>query len=219
MLAMQKIKINFIEKPFRQKSFYNMKTQSINKKIAKLFLKPPVTINLHIYKNRKDFLRAIKKPRGPSWLIGYISTNNISLVDTKDEKKFSQLLTHEITHVYINLINKNLPQWVKEGLAIYIAKQISHKKILETNWKNIIKNGDPFKGISWRRAAKYDGYNIAGLLILFFLERYGWNNMNKFLTSYKGKSEFLRNAVGYFGDDYNNLMRKFRRYYVKTGNT
>jgi hypothetical protein len=215
---MQKIEINFIGKPFRRESFYNTKMQSINKKIAKLFLKTPVIINLYLYKNQKSFFQAIKKPQGPNWLIGYVSKNNIFLVDTKDEKKFSELLIHEVTHIYINLINKDLPQWAKEGLAVYIAKQISHKKISETNWKNIIKNGSPFEQTDWRKAAKYDGYNIAGLLIMFFLKQYGWNNMNKFLTSYKRKTEFSRSAVDYFGDDYDNLMRKFRRYYVKTGN-
>jgi len=201
---MKKAKINLKFKgklSQEDKNFYKNSLNSTIKKLNKLFVNHPEIINLSIFDNRSDFLNAINKPKAPNWLIAYIPQNsksNIYIAHNKKSlgrKELKQIITHELTHLYTNLLNAKLPDWIKEGLSVYVAKQIYYPKISINDWKKINKNHEPFKKISWKMAVKYNGYHTAGLLIMFLVNQYGWKKFIKSLTTHKCNVSIFKTII------------------------
>jgi len=222
----QNTKVKFIvEQGIQQKNFYIRNTHSIIRKLSKLFPESPPFISIHVFRNRTSFLRAIHKKVAPDWLIAYVLPKNASSIyilsnkeklTTKQTANHRQILLHEITHIYTNILNPNLPDWLKEGISVYIAAQIFKPLISTADWKKIAREDVPFKHIPWGFATEHNGYNIAGLLVMFFIRRYGWT---KFITAIKNCHNSRRFSIKsipqYFGEELNYLIAEFKRQFVK----
>ena len=147
------------------------------------------------------------------------STSSIYILNNKEKlttkKIVSQILLHEMTHLYTNALNPNLPDWLKEGISVYVAEQIFRSSISTTDWKKIAQKDIPFGRISWEFAAEHNGYNIAGLLIMFFVRRYGWA---KFITaiSYRQSMHFsIKNFSLYFDEKFEWFIADFKKQFIK----
>ncbi len=194
-----KIKIKSLDKNDRDyKNLYN-KVALITKRLSKLFPRSPKYIKVCIFQNRRLFLQAINKPRASGWLKAYIppnSTSNIYLFLEKNkslkQKESSRLLTHEIAHLYINALNPKLPDWIKEGTAVYLSRQMSNFFISEANWNAVSQSGTPFQHLRWSTVVKHNGYQIAGLLVLFFVKNIGWPNFITSIATYKPQDSLLK---------------------------
>ena len=154
-------------------------------------LKP---INVHIFHSRQTFLTVINKPRAPDWLIAYIPNNSVNqcyLLNSSSvlDNNFIQILTHELTHLVINTLNKYLPDWIKEGVAVYEAEQIFILRFDENDWRSLTVSGTPFSGILWEDAAKSNGYNIAGLIIYHLNQLFTWTKLINILQEYDPKKD------------------------------
>jgi len=216
------IKFDFEKKVPRRKKNYIEISRLITRKLSKLFFISPPSITIYIFKNRLAFMKAIKKRRVPDWLIAYVPPNSKTDIYLNDvgEKRISReklirIFAHELTHLYINTCNPNLPDWVKEGIAVYMAKQIIYKKISRINWRKIAPFKVPFQGLSWRKATKYDGYNVAGLFISFLVKRYKWRNFLKSISSYKRGSSFFKTIANDFGEGEEKIIKDFQKSFVK----
>ena len=152
-------------------------------------------------------------------LIAYIpphSTNTICISINFPLKTFKSVLTHEISHLYINLINPNLPEWIKEGLATFVSKQIFTNKINKNDFNFLINNGVPFKKIRWGIAAKHNGYIVAGLFIAYMEKRFGWQKLLKSFSKYHGNKNIIEHLVKCFAESSAvSLVNKFKKEYVK----
>lgn len=219
----QGTKIKFVfELAMSQNDFYIRTIHSSMRKLAELFSVTPPFIIVHVFRNQTSFLRAIHKKKVPDWLVAYVppkSTSRIYVFDNKEKltskKVFGQVLLHEMTHLYTNALNPNLPDWLKEGISVYVAAQIFKPSISTTDWKKIAQEDAPFRRVSWRFATEYNGYNIAGLLVKFFVRRYGWT---KFITAISSRYSMrfsIKNISLYFSDNPKELMADFKKHFVK----
>jgi len=203
----------------RQEDFYLGEAKAAQKELKKYFNNEPKSITITICKNKKSFLQAIRKKNVPEWHIAHIPANSQSHIYIYDDlsspiesKKLEQVITHEMTHLYINQVNKKLPDWLKEGLAVYFAEQIFKTNIDATNWRKITKHGSPFKKIKWDQAVKYDGYNISGLLILAFIQKFGWKSFSEALKKTNGDFQEL---IEYLKDKPKQFTDEFEKNYIK----
>lgn len=216
-------KIKFIfESAIPQKNFYIRNAHSNIRKLVSLFPVPLSSVVVRIFRNRASFSRAIHKKKAPDWLVAYVPPKSISHICVFDDKErftskkiLSQVLLHEMTHLYTNALNPNLPDWLKEGISVYVASQIFKPSISTADWKKIVKKDIPFKRVSWRFTTEHNGYNIAGLLIMFFVRRYGWE---KFITaiSYRYPTRFsITNIPLYFNDKFEWFIADFKKQFVR----
>lgn len=219
----QSTKIKFIfESVIPQKNFYIRNTHSSIRKLTRLFPVFPSFIVVRVFRNKVSFLKAIHKKKAPDWLVAYVppkSTSRIYVFDNKEritsKKVLSQVLLHEMAHLYTNALNPKLPDWLKEGISVYVASQIFKPSISATDWKKITQEGIPFRRVSWRFATEHDGYNIAGLLVMFFVRRYGWK---KFIAaiSYRRSMRFsIKSITSHFDEKFEWLIANFKKQFVK----
>lgn len=221
MYGKQKIKFVF-EQAIPQKDFYFRNTHSSIRKLKRLFPVAPPFIVVYIFRNRTSFLKIIHKKKIPDWLVAYVppkNTSSIYILSNKEKliakKVVSGVLLHEITHIYTNTLNPNLPDWLKEGISVYVATQIFRPSISTADWKKIAQEDVPFKRVSWRFAVEHNGYNIAGLLVMFFVRRYGWA---KFINaiSYRHPMRFsIKSVPLYFDEKLEWLIDDFKKQFVK----
>jgi len=207
------------------KNLHN-KAVLITKRLSKLFPYSPKYIKICIFQNRRLFLQKINKPKAANWLKAYIpsnSTANIYLFLNKNkllkQKEFSRLLTHEIAHLYINILNPKLPDWIKEGIAVYVGRQISNFSISEANWNIITQAGIPFRHLKWNTAVKYNGYQIAGLLVLFFVHNIKWSNFIISIVSYKPRTSLFKILASHSSQKNEKiLLKNFKNFFVNKKN-
>jgi hypothetical protein len=89
---------------------------------------------IFILPNRKT-IDLFKGESTPEWVTGWADGNNIFLLSReywnentsepyKDEY-YEALIIHELTHLFVNFYTKNnyKPQWINEGIALYLAGQ------------------------------------------------------------------------------------------------
>lgn len=205
-----------------QKNFYIRSIHAGTRKLAKLFPVAPRTVTVHVFRNRAAFLKAINKREMPEWIIAYVPPKNTSrmyVLDNKEKitakKTIRQVFLHELAHLYTNTLNPNLPDWLKEGISIYVAEQIFNLSISTANWKRIAHGSVPFKGVSWEYAAKHNGYSIAGLLVLFFVRRYGWTKFIIAITHRRSMHFSAKSIPLYFGEKLEWLIVDFKKQFVK----
>ena len=220
-MAYQKIKIRTKAKNDILDKNYAGKAFLIAKKLSSFFPKSPDLIVINVFEKRTKFLKAIKKKNAPNWLIGSIPSKSTSIVfflnkEGKISKKTVQILTHEIAHLYINKNNPNLPNWIKEGLSVFLAKQIFSQTIKKESWEKIASTGIPFKQIKWHFAAKHNGYDIAGLLVFFLIKKYGKKNFIETISSFKQKTSIFEAFARPSGKTQESLLRNFFDHFVKS---
>lgn len=221
----KKRKIKFVfEHGLLQKNFYTKNAYLGRRKLDRLFPVSPPSFTIEVFRSRTSFLKALHRKRVPNWLIAYVPPKNASRIyvlgtkerlAVKQEVSYRQVLLHEMTHLYVNALNPNLPDWLKEGVSVYIAAQIFKPTTTSADWGKIANGDAPFKHVAWGFAAKHDGYNIAGLFVLFLVRRYGWT---KFIAaiSHSDPGRFSIESISrYFGEELNRLIDDFKKQFVK----
>ncbi|MFH1178221.1 MAG: hypothetical protein V1711_00640 [bacterium] len=220
----QKTRVKFVfEQGILQKDFYSRNTYLSTRKLVKLFSVAPPFIVVSVFLNRCSFLKAIHKKLAPDWLVAYIppkNTSSIYVFNNKDKLtaeqaiSYRQILLHEITHLYTNTLNPNLPDWLKEGISVYIAAQIFKPAIATADWRKIAQEDIPFKHVSWSFAAKHNGYTIAGLLVMFSVRRYGWEKFIAAIRSSRSTRFSVKNIPLYFGEKFEWFIADFKKQFV-----
>lgn len=220
-----KQRIRFVfERGILQQNFYIKNAYANMRKLTKMFPVSPSTITIHIFRNRTSFLRASGVRRAPHWFIAHIPPNDNSHIfilcaeerlSKEQITKYRQVLLHEMTHLYVNALNPYLPDWLKEGISVYIAAQIFKPSTTSADWKKITNEDVPFKHVPWKSAIKHDGYNVAGLFVMFLVRRNGWR---KFIAairhSHPGRFS-IESISRYFGEEPNRLLDDFKKKFVK----
>ncbi len=151
---------------------------------------PNITVNIH--KSRGNFNKRLgRKTR--RWEVANASNNGeINILNpnifskesdhSKDE--FSQILKHEIAHIFINKLSKNntVPKWLNEGLASYIAGQHKTIKLTSDNIEKDLcrKLGTPRE---WNKYEDHFAYPTASLFVGFLFEKYSLARIKKLISS------------------------------------
>jgi hypothetical protein len=83
---------------------------------------------IYIYSSQGSYLRGEFKP--PRWSKGlaFVSKKTVVVYDTGDIVKLKAVLAHELTHLYFESYFaeklKYPPQWLNEGLAVYMEESV-----------------------------------------------------------------------------------------------
>lgn len=212
------------EQGILQKDFYIRNTRLNIRKLVGLFPISPNFIVINVFQKQESFLRAIHKKKIPDWLVAYVPKNSTSYIYILNrEKKPSekqirndhQVLLHEITHLYTNTLNPKLPDWLREGISVYIAAQIFKQKISVADWKKVALKDVPFKGMPWKIAVEHDGYTIAGLLVMFFVRKNGWKKFVTVLGNYDSGNHPVKSIFSLLDKRHVQFISDFKTQFVK----
>lgn len=117
----------------------------VNRELAEFFETEPVAINVILHDSKDSLDKLWKnadyknKKQAPDWLVAFATYGTDLHILAPDimpkghEKtgylRFQKILKHEISHLYINDINKSLPSWLEEGICLYVAEQDNYRPI------------------------------------------------------------------------------------------
>lgn len=118
----------------------------INKEVADFFETEPVeaVITMHDSKDSldKSWLKdgnLGSEEKAPDWLVAYatygvaIHILSPAIMPAAHEDsgylRFQKTLKHEFSHLYLNIINTQLPSWLNEGICLYVAVQSQYRKL------------------------------------------------------------------------------------------
>jgi hypothetical protein len=116
----------------------------INTEVAEFFGVKPRDIRIIVCESKNDLDKSWHEAGGyeeeaPDWLVAFASYGNDIHILSSDiipagyEKssklRYQKVLKHELTHLYVNDVNKKLPSWLKEGCSLYVAGQNHYKPI------------------------------------------------------------------------------------------
>lgn len=119
-------------------------SKKINDEIAEFFGLKPIEYKIVIYKNQDEIRKEWASHRSdgkkaPDWLVAFADySQTVHIISPKTmpamaklagPQRFQKTLKHELTHIYLRKINKNLSSWLNEGTALYVAGQDYYKKI------------------------------------------------------------------------------------------
>jgi hypothetical protein len=198
--------VGFSIEPSIKDKYYREFSEAF-KRLAKFFPTSPSLVEIYLFSNRSDFIKKIGKKRVPDWLMGYIPTNSINkiFIYTKDPRlsskaKLKKLVHHELAHVFTNYFNPALPTWLKEGLSVYLGKQIIKPFISGLDWQVIKPNKNyRFFGRNWNSLVNnHHAYNNAGLIVQQFIKNYGKENLFKLLAKYQSNQDIILLLARYF---------------------
>ncbi len=122
----------------------------------------------------------------PSWYVGKNTRDRVLITSPSNpgpshsRESIEKAAIHEYVHVLTDRINKDIGYWMKEGLALYLAKQVPKDNDVISYSQNItFKDFDthnPFK------FANYGGYSMAHSYIKYLEEKYGWEKVIQMLN-------------------------------------
>lgn len=105
-------------------NYLEVRYEGITKQLG---VEPEKKIEVVIHPDRASLLSA--RMRSDDWIVGFADAGTIHVVaptnsDKKNtEDRVKKVAVHEITHVVVRLLNKNVPLWLNEGVATYEAGQ------------------------------------------------------------------------------------------------
>lgn len=153
-----------------------------------------------------------RQAKTEKWNTGYVSNNDLFILAPENynkesthnfsEKEYFSLIKHELAHLFELVLSKNkkMPDWIWEGLALYLAGQVNDNK-KPPKLSNFLDYYDKSgKGV----------YAEAGFAVKFLIEKYGKEKILKLLKEIKNlnsKEDFYRafKAIYGFDLDYKNF--------------
>ena len=159
------------------------------------------TVNIELIYSREE-INDKYGHKTPNWMIGFVNKKNknyIYIASPSICEKISahkknviyKVIIHELSHIFINKINKNTLDWLNEGLALYLASQIKKTYIKKENWNFLIKNKFFTNTINLSTFAEHQGYEISSFLVNFLIKKYGKNKAIELIKINK-KSKLIK---------------------------
>jgi tetratricopeptide (TPR) repeat protein len=184
--------------------------------------RPEEKIAVKLYPDLKVFHEAASTP---DWFYGGVASardNKILLATPKREeniRKFPQVLTHELTHVFVNrLTYGNRPVWFHEGLALYMAGQWDPGKAEVLKWA--IQEGRIFRlrelegpFTNFREGREIGlAYAQSYALVRYVIERYGMAGVSALIASFGEGNSFSDAAPVVLGLRTEDFEREWLRF-------
>jgi len=192
-------------------------TNSESERISsRLGFESPQDISIYIYDNQKTFQRKkygfIVAFLGLDWYIGDNKKTNVLLtspanpgkVHDYDNNKYASI--HEIVHAYNYLINRNMPLWVNEGVALYLSNGNPPHDLYSSQKTPMIKEISTNNPIKF---ANIGGYVFAHTYIEYLDKIFGWNKVLAFLRDNEYEKAFGQSEE----EVYNNWIDYLKNYY------
>jgi len=149
---------------------------------------------IFLVKDRKTINKILGK-KTEDWVVGFVNKTDVYMLDKENYEKeschkysdeeYSKTIKHELTHSFFQVISgfKNKPDWLWEGIAIYLSEQDKTKnKPKEFNeFLDYYEKGGP--GV----------YKESGFVVQLLVEKFGKQKILKLIKSLKdinSKKEF-----------------------------
>lgn len=175
-----------------------------------------IKVNFFYTREELDQARGCKSP---DWVVGFtdggknvgiFSPKVFSEVSPHPSLDFPYVLTHEIAHVFTSEVFKlKLPQWLREGLAGYVAKQYQTRSISKDKLCSFdLMNKD------WRNNGNYPQ---AYLFTKYLVDQFGKEVFMAFLSSLEETST-PEDFAGKFKDSFKTSFGDVERSWIETLN-
>lgn len=150
-------------------------------------------IRIKLLYSRSEFDKALGKST-ENWLSGSIKKGTILIFhpdvlereSSHKKTELSQILTHEICHIFIDRINPKSSWWLDEGVAQYAAGQKPTRKTPPINIDYFIKN-HLFKNTNYDAFISHNGYQIAYMMTEMLIKKHGKDVVIELLKIKPGK--------------------------------
>jgi hypothetical protein len=150
-------------------------------------------INIELIYSRKELNNKLKR-KTPNWLIGVNYKNKIYLFSSSVVERYSshkksrlnKIITHEICHAFNSKINKKMPTWLDEGIALYLSNQKKKRDFKKSDWQFFVNNIN--KKINLNSLTEHDGYKVSYWMVKGLTDNYNKKNLLKLIK----KSSLLK---------------------------
>ena len=179
-------------------------------------------VDIQLHNSRESYNRQLGRDT-KDWEVANTDTDNNKIdilhpdtfekESSHNKKEFLLILKHEISHLFINKLaqNKAVPKWLDEGLAMYLADQLSqYKKIGLYTEEDFLSKISTQHG--WDQYSSYSAYEYACLFVDLLISQYSLNKIKE-LISLLGKnyyySHFQKIFKKIFGKSIEQLEEEF----------
>lgn len=165
----------------------------------------PQSIRFFIYDDQKTFQSKkyglIATMLGLDWFVGASAGPNVLLTSPANpgpqhsyDEIVNDIAVHEMVHSYNYLINKDMPEWITEGLAVYVTNQTPGYPVYDSQ---PVPSLQQMKTANPLEFANIGGYQFAYTYIEFLDENYGWASVlslahtNDYIISFGVEEEVI----------------------------
>jgi len=149
-------------------------------------------LEVEIHSVHQELLNALGFPNGPKWIRGGVGDNKIliaSPLNPPPKSTYENVLktaVHEVVHKIVALISCNIPRWLDEGTASFIAKDNREAWIKETVSDGVRSNTLPSfdcldTGNDFEEFFNRDGYQYSYTIVEFIVDKYGYDKLVGFI--------------------------------------
>lgn len=131
---------------------------------------------------RKSFVWEVANTSG-NYEINILSPFAFEKESPHSKKEFIPVITHELTHVFVEKYTKNkeLPRWLDEGLAMYMAKNYARKlKQKEVNVGFCKKLATPN---GWYKRVDDISYPVSLAFVSFLIKKFSFEKIKDLMRS------------------------------------
>lgn len=154
----------------------------------------------------------------PSWATGFAKGNKAVIKSPQQRsmsyETFNKVLMHEISHIYLNRINKRFPQWFNEGFCMYNAGEFDINRKINISWNllfnKVVKLSQLKNFLSTSKSESYLYYSQSGASIEALCYYYGSDILDSILYYTKKGNGFYKSFnIATKGDSINEFSKKY----------
>jgi hypothetical protein len=161
----------------------------------------PINFDIELVYSREEFDKKIGH-KTENWVSAHsfgdkfiiFSPSEIEKYTSHKKNEFSQIISHETSHILLKKINVNFCAWLSEGIAQYVSGQKQEEKINPENIDYFMKEC-LFKNSGYEKFISKQGYQISYKLVNFLAESY---NKNKIIELLQIEYDFIGSSEKYF---------------------
>ena len=189
--------------------------------LEKFFNKKIDSITINVFEERWEFDQKLNKET-PDWMVGCAIEDNIFVLSpqamenesTHKREEFTQILKHEMCHVFIQSISPFCLKSMEEGLCLNLAGQDRTAKIRKEYFKMFFGKSIYYNLINPKRFADLQGYQLSYMMVGNMLRNFNqsqiiqllkiprtdkfWNEKIEYITQMKFEdyNKFLKTGIG-----------------------
>lgn len=169
---------------------YNTAEQRAKQLAEKLGFSQKQDINIYVYDSQFTFQTKkyglIGAMLGLDWYIGDNRGTNVLLTSPANPGKAhsyddcKNAVLHEMVHAYNYVINRDMPLWLNEGVALYLSNGNPPEDLYNTS------NVPSFEDIQTKDPIKFSnmgGYDFACTYVEYLEKTYGWDKVLKHMQT------------------------------------
>jgi len=168
----------------------------------------------------KSYLHDTNLGHGTKSVTGYFTpdTNKINILSPNDLDGWSlgssleSLVIHEFTHAVIMQINPDIPIYLNEGTATYVANQMESLNFFTTVVPAIVQDTFPsVDTIENMQPGDYRLYGFGCAFVMYIAENYGYEKLTEFI-----KTPDIQTVFGVTKEQFqNDMLESLKKIYVK----